>query len=365
MIIGIPKEIKDQEFRVGITPVGVAALCQEGHTLIVESGAGEGSDLSDTDYQNKGAEIASSKRALFQNAEMIIKVKEPLPEEFEFFHAEQILLTYLHLAADRTLLNFLLEKKITAIAYETIESEDGKRPLLKPMSEVAGRMAVLLGARFLTKTEGGCGVLLSGVAGVEKGKVTVIGGGIVGKNAAQVALALGAEVTIFEENSAQRSYLDDHFKGAVVTLPPYPDMLATSLKNSHLVIGAVSVTGDKAPHLVTRKMISEMCKGSVVVDVAIDQGGCFETARKTSHSDPVYVVDDVIHYCVANIPGVVPKTATFALSNETFPYIQKIATLGFEAATTSDPGLKKGVNVHAGKITYSAVAEAFNLAMES
>lgn len=365
MIIGIPKEVKDQEYRVGITPVGVAALSREGHTILIESGAGEGSDLSDQDYQDAGAEIVSSKRTLFQNAELIVKVKEPQPEEFEFFHSDQILFTYLHLAADRTLLDFLLEKKVTAIAYETIESDDGRRPLLKPMSEVAGRMAVLIGTRFLTKTGGGCGVLLSGVAGVEKGRVTIIGGGIVGKNAAQVALALGAEVTVFEENSAQRSYLDDHFRGAVVTLPPYPDMIAALLQESQLVIGAASVTGDKAPHLVTRKMISAMRKGAVVVDVAIDQGGCFETSRKTSHSDPVYVVDGVIHYCVANIPGVVPKTSTFALSNETFPFIQKIATLGFEAAITADPALKKGINVHAGKIAYPALAEAFNLAMES
>lgn len=365
MVIGIPKEIKDQEYRVGITPIGVAALCQEGHRLLIESGVGEGSDLADIDYQKAGAEIAPSKRNLFENAEMIVKVKEPQPEEFEFFHSDQILFTYLHLAADRGLLDFLLEEKVTAIAYETIESDDGRRPLLKPMSEVAGRMAVLIGARYLTKTEGGGGILLSGVAGVEKGKVTIIGGGIVGKNAAQVALALGAEITVFEENSAQRTYLDDHFRGAVVTLPPYPDAVATALRESHLVIGAVSITGDKAPHLVTRKMISEMINGAVVVDVAIDQGGCFETSRKTSHSDPIYVVDGVVHYCVANIPGVVPKTATFALSNETFPYIQKIATLGFEAATTSDPALKKGVNTHAGKIAYPAVAEAFNLAMES
>lgn len=364
-MIGIPKEIKDQEYRVGITPMGVSTLCREGHTLLIESGAGEGSDLSDQDYQNAGAEIVPSKRSLFQNADLIIKVKEPLPEEFEFFHSEQILFTYLHLAADRALLDFLLAEKITAIAYETIESADGKRPLLKPMSEVAGRMAVLVGARFLTKIDGGCGMLLSGVAGVEKGKVTIIGGGIVGKNAAQLALALGAEVTVFEENSAQRSYLDDHFRGAVVTLPPYPDALAASLKESQLVIGSVSVTGDKAPHLVSRKMISEMRKGTVVVDVVIDQGGCFETSRKTSHSDPIYTVDGVIHYCVANIPGVVPKTATFALSNETFPYIRKIATFGFESATASDLGLKKGVNVHAGKIAHPALAEAFNLTMES
>lgn len=350
---------------MSMTPVGVAALCREGHRVLIESGVGEGSGLDDAAYQSAGAEISASKRTLFQTAEMIVKVKEPLPEEFALFHAGQILFTYLHLAADRALLDFLIEKKVTAIAYETIELEDGRRPLLKPMSEVAGRMAVLIGTRYLKKTEGGIGVLLSGVAGVAKEKVTIIGGGIVGKNAAQVALALGAEVTVFEESSAQRSYLDDHFRGALVTLPPYPDAVAESIKTSHLVIGAVSVTGDKTPHLVTRKMISEMIEGTVVVDVAIDQGGCFETSRKTTHSDPVYVVEGVIHYCVANIPGVVPKTATFALSNETFPYVLKIATLGFETATASDPALKSGVNVHAGKVAHPAVAEAFNLGNHS
>lgn len=364
MIIGIPKEIKDQEYRVSLTPAGAAVLHQEGHSLLVEAAAGEGSGFSDESFQKAGAEISPSKRALFESADIIVKVKEPTPEEFEFFHPAQILFTFLHLAADRPLLDFLIEKKITAIAYETIELENGTRPLLKPMSEVAGRMAVLVGAHYLQKVQGGIGLLLSGVAGVHRGKVTVIGGGIVGKNAAQVALALGAEVILFEHNSAQRSYLDDYFKGAVVTLPPYPDEIAAALESSHLVIGAVSKTGDKAPHLVTRKMVSRMMKGAVVVDVAIDQGGCFETSRKTSHSDPVYTVDGVIHYCVANMPGVAPKTATFALTNETFPYLQKLAAVGFEAAVASDPALRRGMNVHQGKITHASVAGAFNLNME-
>lgn len=363
MVIGIPREIKDQEYRVGMTPIGVSSLCQKGHTVLVEANAGNGSGLSDEAFQRSGAEITKSKKTLFNSAQLIVKVKEPQPEEFDFFRSEQILITYLHLAADRPLLDFLIERNVTAIAYDTIELEDGKRPLLKPMSEVAGRMSVLVGTHYLQKIHGGIGVLLSGVAGVPKGKVVIIGGGIVGKNAAQVALALGAEVTIFEQSSMQRSYLDDFFKGMVVTLPPYAEDISAELQESHLVIGAASITGKAAPHLVTRKMISSMMEGSVVIDVAIDQGGCFETSRKTSHSDPVYTVDGVIHYCVPNIPGVVPKTATFALSNETFPHIERLATLGFEAAVASDGALKKGINVFQGKITHPSVAEAFGLEM--
>ncbi len=365
MVIGIPREIKDQEYRVGITPIGVSSLCQKGHTVLVETRAGNGSGLSDEAFQKAGAEISTSKKVLFNSAELIVKVKEPQPEEFDFFRSEQIIITYLHLAADRPLLDFLIGRNVTAIAYDTIELKNGKRPLLKPMSEVAGRMSVLIGTHYLQKIHGGIGVLLSGVAGVPKGKVAIIGGGIVGKNAAQVALALGADVTIFEQSSMQRSYLDDYFKGAVVTLPPYVDEISAVIQESHLVIGAASKSGEAAPHLVTRKMVSNMMKGSVVVDVAIDQGGCFETSRKTAHSDPIYTVEGVIHYCVANIPGVVPKTATFALSNETFPYIERLATLGFESAIASDDALKKGLNVAQGKIAHPSVAEAFGLEMEN
>ncbi len=365
MIIGVPREIKDQEYRVSMTPVGVSTLCREGHTVLIESGAGEGSGLTDDVFKKAGAEISPSKKTLFNTADLIIKVKEPTPEEYDFFRQGQILFTFLHLAADRALLDCLIDRGVTAIAYETIELEDGKRPLLKPMSEVAGRMSVLIGAQYLQKIHGGAGILLSGVAGVSKGRVTIIGGGIVGKNAAQVALALGAEVTIFEHNSLQRANLDDFFRGAVVTLPPYPDEITQNLERSHLVIGAVSKTGDKAPHLVTRNMIANMLKGAVIVDVAIDQGGCFETSRKTSHSDPIYLVEGVIHYCVTNMPGIVPKTSTFALANETFPYLQKLATLGFEQATASDSALLKGVNTHQGTIRHPSVADAFNLEMEN
>ncbi len=365
MVIGVPKEIKDQEYRISMTPVGVASLCQMGHTILLESGAGEGSGFSDEDFQKAGAEIALSKKTLFNTADLIIKVKEPISVEYDFFRDGQILFTFLHLAADRPLLDFLLERGITAIAYETIELEDGKRPLLKPMSEVAGRMSVLIGAQYLRKTHGGAGILLSGVAGVPKGRVGIIGGGIVGKNAAQVALALGAEVTIFEQSSLQRAYLDDFFRGRVVILPPYPEEIRKNIPGCHLVVGAASKTGDKAPHLVSRDMVSKMMKGSVIVDVAIDQGGCFETSRKTSHSDPTYTVDDVVHYCVTNIPGIVPQTATFALANESFPYLQKLAELGLKEATAQDSALRKGINVDQGKIRHASVAEAFNLTMEN
>lgn len=361
MKIGVPKEIKDQEYRVSITPAGVHALSRKGHTVLVESRAGDGSGFPDQAYRTAGARILSSRKSLFDQAETILKVKEPLPSEYEFFHPGQILFTYLHLAADQALFDFLIKREVTAIAYETIELPDGTRPLLKPMSEVAGRMAVLTGAYYLQKKTGGMGLLLSGVAGVPKGRVTVLGGGVVGKNAAQVALALGANVTVIDESSARRSYLDDFFRGQVVTLPPYPGDIAEQVQKSSLVIGAVFRSGDKAPHLVTRQMVSKMEKGSVVVDVSIDQGGCFETSRPTSHSDPIYIAHGVVHYCVPNIPGVVPKTSTFALANETFPYLQMLAELGLKKATQADTALAAGVNLHRGKVIHPGVAKAFGL----
>ncbi|HZR47684.1 MAG TPA: alanine dehydrogenase [Candidatus Manganitrophaceae bacterium] len=361
MKIGVPKEIKDQEYRVSITPAGVHALHQKGHTVLVESRAGEGSGISDQAYRTAGAKIVSSKRSLFDQAEVILKVKEPLPSEFEFFHPGQILFTYLHLAADRELFDFLTKREVAAIAYETIELPDGTRPLLKPMSEVAGRMSVLAGAYYLQKKTGGMGLLLSGVPGVAKGKVTILGGGVVGKNAAQVALALGANVTVIDESSARRTYLDDFFRGQVVTLPPYPGEIADQVERSSLVIGAVFRSGDKAPHLVTKQMVSKMEKGSVVVDVAIDQGGCFETSRPTSHSDPIYIVHGVVHYCVPNIPGVVPKTSTFALANETFPYLEKLAELGLKGAAQADAALAAGINLYRGSVIHPGVAKAFGL----
>ncbi|HIE64977.1 MAG: alanine dehydrogenase [Nitrospira sp.] len=361
MKIGVPKEIKDQEFRVSLTPAGVGILTRQRHQVFVESGAGVGSGFPDAAYRKAKARILKSKKSLFEQSELIVKVKEPLPEEGDFFHPGQILFTYLHLAANKALMEVLITGKVTAIAYETIELADGSRPLLRPMSEIAGRMAVLAGAHYLQKTKGGMGLLLTSIAGVSKGKVCVIGGGVVGRSAAQVALALGAEVTVIDESSSCRSRLDDFFRGRVVTLPSYPDEIADQVKKSCLVIGAVSRVGDKAPHLVTRRMISKMEKGAVVVDVAIDQGGCFETSRPTSHSDPIYTVKDVVHYCVTNIPGAVPRTATFALANETFPYVQKLALLGLKRATETDIPFSLGVNTHQGEIVHPGVAKAFGL----
>lgn len=364
MKVGVPKEIKDHEYRVSVTPAGAGALSREGRTLLVEVGAGEGSGISDAAYRDAGAQIVASKESLFDQADLIVKVKEPLPSEYGLFHPGQLLFTYLHLAADLKLLEALLKGKVTAIAYETIELADGSRPLLRPMSEVAGRMSVLIGVQYLQKQSGGMGLLLSGVPGVEKGRVTVIGGGVVGKNAAQVALSLGASVTVIEENAMRRVYLDDFFRGQVVTLPPYSEVVAEQVAASDLVIGAAARSADKAPHLVTRAMVSKMKKGSVVVDVSIDQGGCFETSRPTSHSEPVYEVDGVLHYCVTNMPGAVPRTSTFALAGVTFPYLKALAQLGFKRAVEADPALAAGVNTHGGKVVHPGVAKVFGMKYE-
>lgn len=364
MKIGVPREIKNHEYRVSVIPAGAATLHRQGHTVLVEAGAGEGSGIPDSAYRKAGAQITTSKESLFDEAELIVKVKEPLPVEYGLFRPGQILFTYLHLAANPALLEALLKGKVTAIAYETIELADGSRPLLRPMSEVAGRMAVLVGAHYLQKQSGGAGLLLSGVAGVEKGRVTVIGGGIVGRNAAQVALSLGASVTVIDQSAAQRAYLDDFFRGQVVTLPSYQDEIAEQVAKSDLVVGAVARSADKAPHLVTREMVARMKKGSVVVDVSIDQGGCFETSRPTSHSEPVYEVDGVIHYCVTNMPGAVPRTSTFALTGVTFPYIERLAQLGFTQAVEADPALANGVNTHDGKVVHPGVADVFGMKYE-
>lgn len=360
MKIGAPKEIKDQEFRVSLTPGGAQALHRQGGAVLIEAGAGEGSGFSDGVYRRAGARIVS-KRTLFQEADIVVKVKEPLASEYSLFRRGQTLFTYLHLAANRTLLDLLIHKEITAIAYETIASPTGARPLLKPMSEVAGRMAPLVGAFYLQKQYGGMGLLLSGTAGVPKANVTVIGGGAVGKNAAQVALGMGAAVAIVEESRPRRAALERFFRGRVATLPPDLDKIARRIEESALVIGAVARSADKAPHLVSRKMISRMMKGSVVVDVSIDQGGCFETSRPTSHSDPVYTIDDVVHYCVPNMPGVVPNTATLALTRATLPYLQKLAKWGLKEAVRRDPAFAKGVNTYLGQVVHPDIAKAFGL----
>lgn len=364
MKIGVPKEIKDHEYRVSVAPAGVGALHREGHLLLVEAGAGEGSGIPDAAYRKAGARIVASKESLFNQADLIVKVKEPISSEYGLFHPGQLLFTYLHLAANPALLEALLKGKVTSIAYETIESADGSRPLLRPMSEVAGRMSVLVGVQYLQKQSGGMGLLLSGVPGVEKGKVTVIGGGVVGKNAAQAALSLGASVTVIDENAMRRVYLDDFFRGQVVTLPPYQEVIAEQVEASDLVIGAVARSADKAPHLVSRETVSKMKKGAVVVDVSIDQGGCFETSRPTSHSEPVYEVDGVLHYCVTNMPGAVPRTSTFALTGVTFPYLEALAQLGFNRAIEADPALAAGVNTHDGKVVHPGVAKVFGMKCE-
>lgn len=361
MIIGVPKEIKDKEHRIAITPGGVESLVAHGHEVYVEENGGLGSGISNEALTKAGAKLLP-KEDVWKKAEMIIKVKEPLEEEYEYFQDGQILFTFLHLAGvPKSLTLALMEKGVVAIAYETIEDPQGGLPLLNPMSEVAGRLAPQMGIKYLEKHNGGKGVLLGGVPGVAPAKVAVIGGGCVGINSAKMALGLGADVTILEINHKQLQYLDDIFRGQVKTVMSNPLNIYNSVVESDMVVGGVLLPGAKAPHLVTEEMIKEMEDGSVVVDVAIDQGGCMETAKPTSHSDPVYTVHDVIHYCVTNMPGAVPRTSTYALTNCTLPYAVRLANLGYKKAIHQDPGLAKGVNVLNGKVTYKAVAEALDL----
>ncbi|MBI5189546.1 MAG: alanine dehydrogenase [Nitrospirae bacterium] len=364
MIIGVPKEIKDKEFRVGMTPAGAAELVHAGHTVLVEAGAGEGSGIPDREYIRAGAKVAQSRESLFRRAELIVKVKEPRPEEYELLREGQIIFTYLHLAADRGLTLELLDRKVVAVAYETIQRADGSLPLLMPMSQVAGRLSVQVGAYYLQENNGGRGVLLSGVPGVEPARVVVIGAGTVGANAAKIAHGMGAEVTLLDLNVDRLDYIEDIFHGSIRTLVSNRRVVEEAVTSADLVIGAVLVPGAKAPKLITREMVSRMRRGSVVVDVAIDQGGCFETSRPTSHSDPVYMVDGVIHYCVTNMPGAVPRTSTFGLTNVTLPYVMKIADNGVEAALSSDPAFMKGLNCWRGRLVNRPVAEAFGLSCE-
>ncbi len=361
MIIGVPKEIKDNENRIAITPGGVETLINKGHKVLVEKDGGLGSGISNQEFENAGAELLG-RDEVWANAEMIIKVKEPLTEEYGFFREGLIIFTFLHLAGvEKELTLALRDKGVVAIAYETIEDEFGGLPLLTPMSEIAGRLAPQMGARFLEKPQGGKGILPGGVPGVPPAKVTVIGGGAVGINAAKVASGYGADVTIIEVRYKQLQYLEDIFQGKVRTLMSNPLNIAESVAKSDLVVGGVLVPGAKAPKLITEEMIKTMEKGSVVVDVAIDQGGCMETALPTSHSDPIYYVHDVVHYCVTNMPGAVPRTSTYALTNCTIPYAERIASLGYREAAKQDSGLAKGINVVDGKVTYKAVAEGLNL----
>jgi alanine dehydrogenase len=362
MIIGVPKEIKDNENRVGLTPAGVSAYIQAGHRVLVETQAGIGSGFSDEDFSAAGAEILDSAEEVWQQAEMICKVKEPLPAEYKFFRENLILFTYLHLAPERELTEQLRAKKVVAIAYETIQTDDGSLPLLMPMSEVAGRMSVQIGAQFLEKPHGGKGVLLGGVPGVPPAHVVIVGGGIVGTNAAKMAVGLGAQVTILDINANRLRELDDLFQGRLRTLMSNHYNIAQAVKDADLLIGAVLIPGARAPKLVTEEMVKSMSPGSVIVDVAIDQGGSIETVdRITTHSEPTYVKHGVVHYAVANMPGAVPRTSTIALSNVTIPYGLQLANKGVRAAITQNRALARGVNVLNGHVVYEAVATSLNL----
>lgn len=361
MIIGVPKEIKISENRVGLTEAGVKQLVAEGHQLIVQENAGQGSWISNEEYEAAGAKIVPTLKDVYAKAEMIVKVKEPLPDEYDLLRENQILYTYLHLAAEPKLTKVLCERKVKAVAYETIQNEDGSLPLLTPMSEVAGRMATQVGAFYMQRDQGGKGILLGGVTGVDRGKVVVIGGGVVGVNAAKMAVGLGANVTILDVNRDRLEYLDHIFQGRVTTL--YSNMVNIEKKviEADLVVGAVLIAGRKAPRLVTKEMIRAMAPGSVVVDVAVDQGGCIETCRPTSHANPTYEVDGVLHYCVPNMPGVVARTSTYALTNATFKYASILAELGVEEAISKDAALFKGLNVYNGYVAYEPVARDLDM----
>jgi len=358
MIIGVPKEIKDHEARVGITPAGVKALTEAGHKVLVETNAGALSGFPDDEYQNAGAEIVGDAGYAWGKAEMVVKVKEPIEKEYSYFRDGLVLFTYLHLAPIPGLTNKLLDAKVIGIAYETVRDRNNTLPLLTPMSEVAGRMSVQVGATYLEKERGGRGILLGGVPGVPPAHVSVIGGGVVGTNAAKIALGMGAKVTLIDLNLNRLREIDDIFSGRVYTLASNSYNLAHATREADLVIGGVLIPGATAPKIVTREMVSRMKKGAVIVDVAIDQGGCVETARPTSHSDPSYTVDGVVHYCVTNMPGAVPHTSTLALTNATFPYVMRIASLGAKEALRRDPGFAEGLNTWGGKLTYKGVAES-------
>ena len=361
MIIGVPKEIKPDEYRVGMVPSGARALVQGGHTVLVEKSAGEGSGITDGQFTHEGAELVESAEEVWTRAEMIIKVKEPVESEFDCLREGMILYTFLHLAADKRLTEVLLEKGIIGVAYETVQEEDSSLPLLIPMSEIAGRMAIQEGAKYLEKEKGGRGILLGGVPGVSPGRVAILGGGIVGTNAAKMAMGLGARVTVLDGSLARLRYLDDIFGGRLETLHSNSHTIRESVMAADLLIGAVLLAGARAPRLVTRPMISEMKKGAVIVDVSVDQGGCIETSRPTSHHDPIFVVDGVTHYCVTNMPGAVPHTSTHALTNATFPYALEIASKGIKIAIKDNYALSKGINIYKGKLTCEQAANSLDM----
>jgi alanine dehydrogenase len=361
MLIGVPKEIKVHEYRVGLTPAGVRELKAHGHEVIVQTQSGAGIGISDTHYQAVGAQIVGDAAEVFARADMIIKVKEPQPVECKMLREGQVLFTYLHLAPDPEQTHALIKSGCVAIAYETVTDARGGLPLLAPMSEVAGRMSIQAGAHAMEKAQGGSGVLIGGVPGVAPADVVVLGGGVVGYNAARVAVGMGAKVTILDRSLSRLNWLDTVFDGRLTTLYSTVDGLENAVNNADLVIGAVLVPGAAAPKLVTRAMLKNMRPGTVIVDVAIDQGGCFETSRATTHQNPTYIEEGVVHYCVANMPGGVARTSTFALTNATLPFALALADKGYRKALLDDPHLREGLNVHLGKLTYAAVAEALNL----
>jgi alanine dehydrogenase len=361
MKIGLPKEIKDNEYRVGLTPAGVRAFTDAGHTVFVERAAGEGSGFDNELYERAGATILDTADEVWSTGDMIVKVKEPIAPEYGRMRENQLLFTYLHLAPEFELTKQLLERKVTGVAYETITDKRGRLPLLTPMSEVAGRMAVQVGATYLEKMNGGRGILLGGVPGVPAANVVIIGGGVVGTEAAKMAVGLGAHVTIIDKNLDRLRELDDIFLSKVQTLASSRYAIEEAISHADLVIGGVLIPGAAAPKLVTREMLKVIPNGAVLVDVAVDQGGCFETTHATTHSNPTYYEEGVLHYCVANMPGAVPRTSTFALTNATLPYALDLANKGFERAISEDAGLKEGVNTYAGKLTYDAVATSQNL----
>jgi len=361
MRIGVPKEIKNNEYRVGMVPAGVRELTVAGHEVLVETGAGNGIGVDDAQYKAAGASIANTAPEVFEKADLIVKVKEPQPAECAMLRPGQVLFTYLHLAADPVQAKGLMKSGSTAIAYETVTAPNGSLPLLTPMSEVAGRMSIQVGAASLQKANGGFGILLGGVPGVQPAKVVILGGGVAGKHAAEIAVGMRADVTIVDRSLDRLRELSATFGASLLTAYSTTETVERLVREADLVIGAVLVAGAAAPKLVTRAMLSTMKRGAVLVDISIDQGGCFETSRPTTHADPTFVVDGVIHYCVANMPGAVPRTSTFALTNATLPYVRALADLGWQAALKRDPGLAAGLNVHAGEITHDVVARALGL----
>ena len=365
MIIGIPKEIKDNEYRVSLPPGGVRELTRRGHQVIVQTNAGQGSGFTDDEYTQAGATITQTADEVWQQAKMIVKVKEPVPSEYPFLREDLILFTYLHLAANEELTRAMVDSGITGIAYETVETEDGLLPLLQPMSEVAGRMATQIAAQYLEKPEGGRGILMGGVPGVRPAHVVVLGGGTVGTHAAQIAVGMGADVTLLDINVDRLRYLEETLHGRMTTLYSNEGNIIEALHNADAVIGAVLVTGARAPRLITRDMLSLMPRNSVIVDVAVDQGGCVETTHATTHSNPTYFVDDVLHYGVANMPGAVPRTSSYALSNATLRYVIKLAGGSLRDVFEGDPALAKGLNIYQGSVVHPAVAETFNMPLAS